>query len=91
MHRCCAVLSHLVMSDSLNIMDCSPTRLLCPWDFPGKNTGVGFHLLLQGDLPDPGIEPTSPVSPALQANSLPDEPSGKPMEIAKREVGKKGL
>ena len=26
----------------------SPTRLLCPWDFPGKNTGVGYHFLLQG-------------------------------------------
>ena len=25
-----------------------PTRLLCPWDFPGKNTGVGCHFLLQG-------------------------------------------
>ena len=25
-----------------------PTRLLCPWDSPGKNTGVGFHFLLQG-------------------------------------------
>ena len=25
-----------------------PTRLLCPWDFPGKNTGVGCHGLLQG-------------------------------------------
>ena len=23
-------------------------RLLCPWDFPGKNTGVGCHFLLQG-------------------------------------------
>ena len=28
------------------------------------------------DLPDPGIEPTSPVSPVLQADSLPDKPSG---------------
>ena len=28
--------------------DCSPTRLHCPWDAPGKNTGVGFHFLLQG-------------------------------------------
>ena len=28
-------------------MDCSPTRLLCPWDFPGKHTGVGCHFLLQ--------------------------------------------
>ena len=25
-----------------------PTRLLCPWYFPGKNTGVGCHFLLQG-------------------------------------------
>ena len=25
-------------------------RLLCPWDFPGKNTGVGYHFLLQGIL-----------------------------------------
>ena len=24
-----------------------PTRLCCPWDFPGKNTGVGCHFLLQ--------------------------------------------
>ena len=24
-----------------------PTMLLCPWDFPGKNIGVGCHLLLQ--------------------------------------------
>ena len=29
-------------------MDRKPTRLLCPWDFPGKNTGVGCHFLLQG-------------------------------------------
>ena len=25
-----------------------PARLLCPWDFPSKNTGVGCHSLLQG-------------------------------------------
>ena len=30
-------------------MDCSPpTRLLCPWDSPGKNSGVGCHCLFQG-------------------------------------------
>ena len=28
-----------------------PTRLLCPWDSPGKNTGVGCHALLQGIFP----------------------------------------
>ena len=25
-----------------------PTRLHCPWDIPGENTGVGYHDLLQG-------------------------------------------
>ena len=33
------------------------------------------------DLPDPGIEPESPVAPALQADSLPPEPQGKPNYI----------
>ena len=36
-----------------------PVRLLCPWDSPGKNTGVGCHFLLQGILrtqePDPRL------------------------------------
>ena len=31
-----------------------PARLLCPWDFPGKNTGVGGHFLLQGIFPTQG-------------------------------------
>ena len=30
--------------------DCWPTRLFCPWDSPGKNTGVGCQALLQGFL-----------------------------------------
>ena len=34
-----------------------PTRLLCPWDFPGKNTRVGCHFLLQGILPTQGLNP----------------------------------
>ena len=34
-----------------------------------------------GDLPDPGVETTSPVAPALQADSLPTEPLGKPRRI----------
>ena len=38
-----------------------PTRLLCPWDFPGKNTTVSCHFLLQRDLSDPGIKPASLV------------------------------
>ena len=33
----------------------------CPRDSPGKNTGVGYHALLQGNLLNPGIEPESPA------------------------------
>ena len=33
------------------------TRLLCPWDFPGQNTGVGCHSLLQGIFPAQGLNP----------------------------------
>ena len=39
------ILSHVqVFYDPV---DCKPIRLLCPWDFPGKNAGVGCHLLLR--------------------------------------------
>ena len=36
-----------VVSDSVWPHRWQPTRLCCPWDSPGKNTGVGFHFLLQ--------------------------------------------
>ena len=39
--------SHSVVSDSLRPHGLQPARLLCPWDSPGKNTGVGSHSLLQ--------------------------------------------
>ena len=41
------LLSHSVVSDSVRPHRRQPTRLLCPWDSPGKNTGVGCHFLLQ--------------------------------------------
>ena len=37
------------MSDSVRPHGLQPARLLCPWDSPGKNTGVGCHFLLQYD------------------------------------------
>ena len=37
-----------VVSDSFHGLQ--PTRLLCPWDFPGRNTGGGCHFLLQNQL-----------------------------------------
>ena len=51
------------------------TRLLCLWDFPGKNTGVGCHFLLPGDLSDPRIKS---VSPALAGEFLPLSHLGSP-------------
>ena len=42
---CCWVTS--VVSNSVRPHRRQPTRLPCPWDSPGKNTGVGCHLLLQ--------------------------------------------
>ena len=39
--------SHSVVSDSSRPHGLQPTRLLRPWDFPGKSTGVGCHRLLQ--------------------------------------------
>ena len=48
-----------------------------------QNTGVGSLLLLQGNLPNPGIEPRSPT---LQADSLPTELSGKPSIKEKRGI-----
>ena len=46
--------------------------LLCLWNSPDKNPGV---IPTPGNHPDPGTEP---ISPALQLDSLPSEPSGKP-------------
>ena len=37
-----------VMSDSLRPHGLQPTRLLCPWNSPAKNTGAGCHALPQG-------------------------------------------
>ena len=42
---CCCVASD--MSDSVQPQRWQPTRLPRPWDSPGKNTGVGYHFLLQ--------------------------------------------
>ena len=60
---CAEVLSksHCLVAKSCptlcNPIDCSPTRLLCLWDFLGKNTGVGCNFLLQGIFPTQGYSP----------------------------------
>ena len=57
------------MSDSLRPRGLQPTRLLPPWDSPGKNAGVGCHFLLQGTFP-------TQVS-RTAGRALPSEPPGK--------------
>jgi len=52
------------------------TRLLCPWNSPGKNTGVGSHSFLQGIFPTQGLN--LGLLHCMQILSLQSEPSGKP-------------
>ena len=54
-----------------------PSRLLCPWDFPGKNTGVGCRCLLQGIFPTQG---SNPGLPYCRQMLLPSEPPRKSMK-----------
>ena len=51
--------SHSVVPNSLRPHGLQPTRLLFPWHFPGKDTGVECHFLLQG------IFPTQESNPGL--------------------------
>ena len=54
-----------------------PTRLLCPWNFPG-NAGVGAISDSRGS-PNPGVEPGSLASPTLAGESFTTVPPGKPI------------
>ena len=66
------------MSNSLQPNGLQPTRLLCLWDFPSKNSGVDPHFLLQVTFPTPEIEP---ASPALAGGFFTTEPLGKHLEF----------
>ena len=63
-----------VMPNSYNPMDCNPPWN-CPWNSPGKNTEVGFHLLLQGIFTTQGLNLGLFSS---QADSLPQSHQGSP-------------
>ena len=64
---------------SLRPYGLKPARLLlCPWDFPGKNTGVGCHFLLQGIFPTQGSNLCLLCLLHWQVDSLPLVPPGKP-------------
>ena len=56
-HKVRVRVSCSVVSDSLRPHGLQPTRLLSPWNFPGKITGVGCHFLLQRIFPTQGSNP----------------------------------
>ena len=65
------------MSDFLWPYGPQPTGLLCPWDSPGRNTGVSCHVLLQGIFPTQGWNPHLFYLLHWWVGSLPLAPLGK--------------
>ena len=63
---------------SLRSQGLQPTRLLCPWNFLGKNTGV-VAMSYSRDLPEPGIKSKSLAFPALAGIIFTIVPPGKPI------------
>ena len=57
---CVRAHSQSVVPDTLQPRGLQPTGLLCPWNSPGKNIGVGCHALLQGIFPTQGSNPGLP-------------------------------
>ena len=64
-----------IVSGSLQPRGRQPARLLCPWDFPAKNTGVGCHFLFQGIFLTQGL---NLWLLDWQADSLPPSHQGSP-------------
>ena len=69
-----------VISNSLPPYRLWPARFLCPWDFSGKNTGVGSHSLLQGIFPTQGSNPSLLHLLHWQADSLQLHHLGRPVK-----------
>ena len=67
-----------VVSNSLRLHGLQPTSLLCLWNFPGKNTGVGCRFLLEGIFPIQGLNLHSLHG---QADSLPPSHWGSPYHL----------
>ena len=65
------------MYNSLQPHGLQLARLLCPWDFPGKNTRMGCHFLLQRIFLTQGSDPCLHVS-CLTGGFFTSGPQGKP-------------
>ena len=75
---CACMLSHFSRVRLFATLWTVACRLLCPWDSPGKNTGVGCHALLQGTFLTQGSNPCLLSLLHWQVGSLPLAPPGKP-------------
>ena len=84
MHKPSVQFSCSVVSDSLRPHGLYPTKFLCPWDFPGKSTGVGCHFLLQEIFPTQGLNPGLPHSQTVDAS--PSEPPAKSRTVAAKSL-----
>ena len=81
--RFCCCFWHSVMFDSLGPHGLQPCRLLCPLDFPLKNTGVGCHFLLQGIFLTQG---SNPHLLHWQTDSLPWSHQGSRLNCKRHQV-----
>ena len=79
-YNVCVCVKWLQSSPTLWRYGPEPTRLLCPWDSPGKNTRVGCHALFQGISLTQGSNPHHLCLLHWQAGSVPLAPPGKPIE-----------
>ena len=68
-------ISRTVVSDSF-VTAWTVARLPCPWNFPSKNTRMGFHFLLQGIFPTQGSNLLLLCLLYWQVDSLPLAPPG---------------
>ena len=76
-HMSAAAAKSLQLSDSVRPHGQQPTRLPCPWDSPGENTGVGCHFLLQcmkvkseSEVAQLCLTPSDPMDCSLPGSSV---------------------
>ena len=81
-HTYMCVLSHSLVSNSLQCCGLQPARLLFSWDSPGKNTGVGCHFFLQGIFLTQGLNLHLLFLSHWQTDSLPVRHLQSPLSCA---------
>ena len=77
---------YCLLLSSVRLWPHGAARLVCQWDFPGKNTGEGCHFLLQGVFLTEGW--TLPMSPALAGGFFTTEPPRKTPIVCKEKLRK---